>query len=254
MKHFQFSWRITLVCFVLASIMVRCSFWQWDRYKRKVVLVATFEANSTAAAHPLSSSEIESETFDALWNKKVLVRGTYDFEHEIIVTNKKAASGPGHHVLTPLRIEGSEKAILVSRGFIPFADRDPSSWTKYQLDTHETVQGVLKPSIRPWIIGPKNPAVGGRSPFARIWIFEEAEKMAQQLPYPTVAAAYIQRIGGAPDGGFPQQAISIEVPPSTHFGYTIEWALLAVATLVIGFLLQAFPQYRGLSRRVSRER
>ena len=61
------------------------------------------------------------------------------------------------------------------------------------------------------------------------------------LPYPTLETVFIQRLGGTALGRYPEESVQIQVPPSTHFGYTFEWGILAVVTLTAGFLLQAFP-------------
>ncbi len=225
--------------------MVRCSFWQWARYLKKVELVQSYNEHSTSVAIQLSDSQIVKESFDTLWNQKISVSGTYDFENQVIVTNKKHATGSGHFLITPLKIDGSDKAILVSRGFIPFEDRDPATWGKYDTTSRENLHGVLKHAILPYFLGPSNPEVSSSGPLKRLWYFEEIDKMAKQLPYPIVQTAYIQRLGKPPVGEYPAQAVSIEVPPSTHFGYTIEWALLAIVTVIIGFWLQAYPRKYG---------
>jgi cytochrome oxidase assembly protein ShyY1 len=141
-------------------------------------------------------------------------------------------------------LDSSDRSIIVSRGFIPFADRTPESWTKYNFEPRDSFDAVLKKSISPHSLGPSNPETGPGREYERMFFFEEIPKMAAQLPYPVFSEIYVQRIGAPSSGEFPAQAISIEIPPSTHFGYTIEWALLALATLSAGFLVQAFPRKR----------
>ncbi len=228
--------------------MAWLSHWQWERYKAKLLLVETYRQNSVADATPFPVDN--PVAFQALLNEKVVIRGRYDYTHQVIVTNKKHGTSdfsaiPGHFLLTPLLINGTNQAVIVSRGFIPFEDLTQETWQKYDFEpAEETLVGVLKKGIRPMFLGPKNPPVGNSAPFQRKFFYEEIEKLAKQLPYPTIDSVYIQRLGAPPHGTYPAEAVSIEVPPSTHRGYTFEWAALALCTLGIGFLLQAFPQYR----------
>jgi cytochrome oxidase assembly protein ShyY1 len=230
--------------------MFRLSWWQWQRYLWKVELVNSYESLETTA-----SREFTGPDYASLVDSPVKLRGKYDYSRQVIVTNKKHGEGSfstmaGHHLLTPFLItdtNGEEKAVIVSRGFIPFEDRLPETWNKYSFEpAEELLNGVVKHSISPWLIGPKNPRTGEGREFVTRFFFEEIPKLAAQLPYPVIETVYIQRLGAPPVGEFPRQAVQIEVPPSTHYGYTLEWAALGTVTLIVGALLQLFPQYRGL--------
>lgn len=242
LKHFRFSAKITTICVFLAGVMLWCSSWQWERYKEKKALIATYVADAAVTPTDFPMGEVSEEEVRDLQDRRVRVRGTYDFDHQLIVTNRKHASGPGHWLFTPLRLEGSESRVMVSRGFIPFADLKPQDWTKYNFSENEELDAVVKPNVEPQLFGPENPDVGPTEPFQTRWFYPEITKMARQLPYPVITSVYLQRIGAPPHGQFPAQSILVEVPPSTHFGYTIEWILLAIATLLGGFAVQAFPR------------
>lgn len=239
-KSFKFSWTTTLVCVFLALVMLRASAWQWERYKFKVALVETYKSNTAAIAVPLAQNELP-DTYDSLLNRKVTLSGTYDFDHEMIVLNRTSASGPGYWLLTPLKIDGSNLSIIVSRGFIPFADRTPDTWEKYSFNSHETLNAVVQKTIphRFLVSAAANVEHGT---FQRQWAYADIGTISKQLPYPVIDTIFVQRLGGPPRGMFPAEDISVDVPPSTHFGYTFEWIFLAIATLVIGFLMQAFPR------------
>src|ERR1035437_5894577 len=46
------------------------------------------------------------------------VAGTYDPAHQIFLDNRQLDGQPGVHVVTPLKIEGSDSYILVNRGWV----------------------------------------------------------------------------------------------------------------------------------------
>lgn len=240
-KNFRFSPKTTVICVMLAAVMLWCSRWQWERYLEKSALVATYAEHSESPPLELPEGSA-TEDFGAVLDRKVELSGTYDYSRQVIVTNRKDVIGPGHLLLTPLKLDGSKRYIIVSRGFIPFADRAAETWEKYTFAEHEKLQGVVKASVDNKLFSPSNPEVGPEKPFARIWYYPEISKMAEQLPYPVIHGVYIQRIGPPPAGKFPLEYLRIEVPPQTHFGYTIEWAVMAAVTLLIGFLLQIWPR------------
>ena len=245
-KSFRFSPKITILCVGLAIVMFWCSTWQWDRYKKKVELLATYEESRTGTAVPLSPSDLSDNALDALLHRVAHLKGTYDYQHQIIVTNREHASGPGHWLLTPLKLEGSDQHVIVSRGFIPFADREPNTWGKYNFAEVDEFDAVVKPSSSQTMFGPSNPKVSSEMPFPTMFFYPDIGHFAKQLPYPVVQSVFFQRLGQPAVGEFPAQSILVEVPPQTHFGYTIEWALLGLATLTICFLIQAFPRQRRL--------
>ena len=245
---FRFSIKITLFAVIVILISLRSSWWQWTRYLEKTALIATYQENSVSPVTRFPLQGTSPEEFAPYINRKVRVRGKYDFNHQMIVMNRIHASGPGYWLLTPLKIEGRPESIIVSRGFIPYSESSSESWSKYNFTETEEFDAVVQPGIRPLsFLSPANPDVGPGLPWVSKWKYPETEKIAAQLPYPLLTAVYLQRVGGPPTGTFPAESISIQVPPSTHFGYTIEWCLIALVTGVIAFLLQAFPRTRKQS-------
>ncbi len=250
-KSFKFSMKVTVICVTLAVVMVYLSHWQWERYKSKSVLVDAYRQHSHSDALVFPAQSREPADFTPFIDKKVSLSGTWDYENQIVVTNKKYggdnfSTQPGHFLLTPLILTGQKTAVIVSRGFIPFDDLAPETWEKYNFEPRSVeVVGVVKRDIKPMWLGPKNPPVGNGEPFKAKFFYEEISKYAKQLPYEVITPVFIQKLGNPPEGRYPAPAVSVEVPPSTHWGYTIEWGLLAFFTLVVGYVLQAFPHYRG---------
>ncbi len=235
--------------------MIIAAQWQWSRYKYKVLLLQSFRLNSLTmplSFPPAQNSERILPDAESIIEKRVKLSGIYDYSRQVIITNREgqigAFAGPGHLLITPFKLtDGSNRTVLVSRGFVPFADRDPDTWEKYSFDKGEvTIEAVAQRSITPSRFGPKNKPIdaSNKSAFQRIWFFEEIESMAKQLPYPILENIYLQKLGGPPTGEFPREAVKIQVPPSTHLGYTIEWSLLAVLSWVIAIFLQSYSWRR----------
>ncbi len=238
---FRFSPFISALSIALAAIMFTAASWQWRRYHYKVDLLESYEQLDASQPIPFPS-DAPPEVLQALKFKKAIVSCTYDYEREVAIANRRGQSGPGFWLFTPCRIEKSELSVFISRGFIPFEDGDPSRWGKYHFTDSETFHAVVQPTVpaRTALVPIK--LSGENSGRNWKWAYPDLEKIAAELPYPVITSVFLQRLGKPPHGTFPEQSITVDVPPSTHFGYTIEWILLGCATLAIGTLLQLLPR------------
>ena len=240
---FRFSWLITLAALLVASGMLFASRWQWQRYEYKKDLVSTYSQHSTAEPLPFPLGASKPSDYLPVLHRKVNLKGRYDFDNQAVLINRKHASGPGFLLLTPFLPEGSDRWIVVSRGFIPFEDSEPEDWRKYDFDPEETLSAVVQKNVKEKsFITPLRPPDGTHNGRQVKWAYANIAAIADSMPDQTIPHVYLERLGESPRGKFPAEAVSIRVPPSTHFGYAIEWTLLACGTLLVAFLVQAFPR------------
>lgn len=252
--RFKFSLWTSASSVFLAALMFWAASWQWGKYHLKTAILASYANNShsqaaafdvaafVASGMPATPERLAADELlrSSLRFHKVHVSGKFDLDRQVIVTNRKDKDGPGHLLLAPLQPSSGGPAVWVSRGFVPFADRTPETWTKYDEPREVSFDAVVQQSVTPTVLGPGNPDIVPES-FPRIWFFEEIEKLNLLLPYPALQTVFLQRLGGPPAGRYPEESVQIQVPPTTHFGYTIEWSLLGSLALIAGFLIQAFP-------------
>ena len=245
-KNFQFSLKISLSALILAAAMLWASSWQWDRYHEKLELLKEYQNHETAEAMELRPDELSAQDAKKLVHKKVKLKGVYDLDNQLIVINRRHASGSGYWLLAPLKVSGQKKSVIVSRGFIPFLDREKETWKKYDVEGEVEVIAVVQESVaQKTTLSPKNSTTNTDNKSLKL-LYPEIPVIAKQLDYPVIESIFLQKLGGSSKGEFPAESITFRVPPSTHFGYTFEWIFLAVATLVIAFLLQAFPRKKRL--------
>ncbi len=252
-KTFRFSYRISVVALLLAALMLKASHWQWGRYLEKKKLLATFAEQGNAPVPDLKLLLEEKQDLEPLLFRKIRLEGEYDFQNQVVVLNRRHASGPGQLLLTPLKLQGSETRVIVSRGFIPFKHRDSSHWSQYNHKASEELFGVLQRTRAKQLLLSPDSEMSSQSPgLSTTWLYPDIAAISQQLPYPVLQGFYLQRLAQQGDPEFPAEYVRLKVPPSTHFGYTIEWALLALLALLIAFVLQAFPE-RFFSKRTKIE-
>jgi surfeit locus 1 family protein len=283
--NFRFSWKISVTCFLLACAMLCLSRWQWNRHLQKQELVATLNSSLRQPVVPLTTLEAAGGDWGALIFRRVSLSGTFDFDHEIILRNRRYNGWAGVHVLTPLKIDNSEKWVLVDRGFIPLGRENREQRKKYQRPSHFEGYGLVKESVVPKFFSPPDPETGPGKPWADEWLRVHLAAIERQLPYallpvylevmedpddPLIPEKIVREsaagredmlvYGGqkqvesmgmnSPEGNYPYPAFDTETPPDIHLGYVWEWAFMALLTLGIGYVLQL---KRGPNSRSQRE-
>src|SRR6185436_10293811 len=106
-----------VVAFLLAVMCVRLGFWQIARLHQRQARNAI--ARAGWARPPL---ELQWNTApDSVRNRRVHVRGTYDFDHERLWRPHMLDEAPGVDLVTPLRLTDGV-AVLVDRGWVASPD------------------------------------------------------------------------------------------------------------------------------------
>lgn len=96
--------------------------WQIGRAAYKENLQQRFDAQSREPALRISGQPVER---DGILFRRVEVRGEFVPQHTVFVDNRIYKHRPGLHVATPLRIAGSQRHVLVNRGWVA-GNRDRS--------------------------------------------------------------------------------------------------------------------------------
>jgi len=130
---------------------------------------------------------------------RVLVRGQYEPQYQILIDNRVHQGQAGYHVLTPLRIEDGNVRILVNRGWVPMgADRAqiPRLETPGALVEVEGVATV--PQTGGFHLGTARPAGTQWQP---VWQYLDLSEYARHVPFP-VQPVVVLLAPQSPAGGF----------------------------------------------------
>lgn len=135
-----------------AALFVSLGLWQLDRRTQRRAR-NTIIAERVRSA-PVTLARLESDT-SATHYRRVRVSGHPDFDRDIALTLRGHMGSPGVDILTPVRISGSDSAILVNRGWIYSPDgmtADMSKWreadTVFSGYVEEFETGTGRDSIR----------------------------------------------------------------------------------------------------------
>lgn len=89
--------------------------WQSERADTKRALQGRYDAALEEAAIHVGGMLLDR---DSVLYRRVEVEGTFDDAQTILLDNRVYNGVAGYHVLTPLKIQGSQLAILVNRGWV----------------------------------------------------------------------------------------------------------------------------------------
>jgi len=134
-------------------------------------------------------------------------------------------------VVTPLRLRGSDTALLVLRGFVPAADAVRADLGALDERGELHVTGLAEPmgsgGGRPF-------AVEGRSTWAKL----DLPALRTALPYPLLPVVLRQ----APDSGlprYPRRLDAPEVDDGPHLNYAVQWFLFSAMGIAFALLVVA---------------
>lgn len=212
---------------IFALVCLRLGFWQLSRLSDRKALNRELSARATTA--PVPPSQLPRDTGEAHF-RRVHVTGVYDFAHEIYVTNRTRNGSPGVQLITPLRVPGSDTAVLVTRGWV-YA---PDGMTIYRKRWKEPDTLTGEAFVENFLHAPGQPKLARRDRSFR-WLDERT--LAQDFPYPIATYHLILISGGAAPG--PNVPPRLDVPPldeGPHQSYAIQWFSFA-AISIFGMIL-----------------
>lgn len=225
---FRFRWIPFIAAMIAVAIGVSLGNWQMRRADHKQAIESKLSARETALPVMLDSAPV---SVDDIEYRRVIAKGEFVRDWPVYLENRPYKGTSGFYSLMPLKISGSDRYVLVVRGWLP---RDPANRTKVPLI--ETPPGPVQVE-----------GVARRNPGQVLQLGEAGDvrpgAILQNLSIDEFATA----------SGFPMHAFVIEQfgdsgdgmvrdwpRPSSgkdkHLGYAFQWYALA-ATAFIFFVV-----------------
>lgn len=228
-----------VVCAV--ALLLSLGFWQLRRLEWKEAIIARIETRVNAPPQPLPPPETWSTIQpDDYEYRRVTVRGTFEHDKEAYVFHAAGSQTrePGWLVLTPLRLP-SGAHVIVNRGFVPMALRDPALRDAGQVTGETQVTGLMRaPEAR-------NPFTPDDQPDSRVWHVRDPASIASYFDLQRAAPFSIDADDAPNPGGWPKGGETTLSIPNNHLSYAMTWFGLA-ATLIGVFAVFAWRRMRGL--------
>lgn len=220
----------TLVTLAAITVMIMLGQWQSSKATQKQSMQDTYDARTTQMAERITSDELDAET---LTYKKVVVSGSYETQFQILLDNRVQDDKAGYHVITPFRINGSERYILINRGWVPLgADRAvlPEIKTPYGMIELSGV-AMLPPSKLYELEQPESLDSGWQI----VWQNMDLVRLRKAVPF-SLQPLIIQLDQTSP-GGFVRNWTRPDDRVATHMGYAFQWYGMAVMLALFYFFV-----------------
>jgi surfeit locus 1 family protein len=196
--------------------------WQSRRAEEKLARGQELDAAARRAALVLPPEPVDARAYAY---SRVSAHGEYSGRHTILLDNKVLRGVAGYQVLTPLKIAGGERFVLVNRGWVAAGVRRDILPQIQTPSGTETVEGVAV------VPGSHMLELDAKTEEGMVWqnlVLARYEKWSGLKLQPVVlqqtsqAADGLVRVWDRPDTG-----------ADKHRGYAFQWYALAVAILVL---------------------
>jgi surfeit locus 1 family protein len=230
-NRFQIRLIPTLAMLLGLAMFIYLGLWQAGKGDR-----LAWELAQRAQRSQLGPAVVTGELLDAqaAQDAAFTVVGTYEAQHQIFLDNRQENDQPGVHVITPLKIDGSETRILVNRGWV--------GWTQGRavLPVVATPVGRVQvtglanvPSTKKFFLMPDHPEAQ-----AKLWSRVDLPRFEQLIGHRLQPVVLQQTGGDAPD-----TLVRHWAPPEDrvgmHRGYAFQWFGMAAALLLF-YLFASF--------------
>ena len=208
------------------AALLALGFWQLERLDWKTALIAN---RAAALARPPVAAPSDDARFAAFDYRRVTLEGRLDHGRELHLAAISARGDGGYRVLTPLIREGAASAVLVNRGWVPYARKDPASRPEHRPEGRLVLEGVAVRPRTKGLFDAKN------DPAANTWYWPDLAAMADVTGL-KLAPVIVNAIPAAGAAGYPRAEPSRVRLANDHLGYAITWFALA-AGLALVYLL-----------------
>ena len=219
---------LTLCSAAALAVLIGLGVWQLQRLQWKEGLIAEIEARSHAEPISLKDAVTRAQTGEDVSYVRVRVDGKFDNGKERYLF-AVSDGAPGWHVITPLTTSGGDM-VLIDRGFVPDAFRDPASRPQGELTDAVTVTALARPPETQGVFIPNN------EPERNRWFWRDLAAMAQSMfgsSAPAVAPFFLEAELSDIPGGWPLGGQTRLDLPNNHLQYAITWFALAFCLVVI---------------------
>jgi surfeit locus 1 family protein len=218
-----------LATVVGVALAIALGNWQLDRAVQKRELKARYDAQAELPPLRLGGEDVAAGQI-AL--RRVEASGTFDSRYTVLLDNRTHKGVVGYHVLMPLRIAGTDRHVLVNRGWV---QGHPDRRTLPQVRTPESpvlVSGVaVVPSERVFELSDR--VIEGT-----VWQNLTIERYRQAMPI-TIHPFVLRQESPLPDG-LTRAWDAPDLGVEKHYGYAMQWFALALTLLVF----YAYTQFK----------
>jgi surfeit locus 1 family protein len=212
-----------LVALAGMSILISLGVWQLHRLAWKEALVARIEARAKAPPGPLPpESEWAALKPEDYEYRHAALHGRFDAREALVFrgSGPEAGEGPGYLVLAPLILPDGA-AVIVNRGFVPSAAKDPAAHAPPPGEA--TVTGLMREPE------PRNLFTPADQPEKNLWFTRDPGAIAAHFGLTRAAPFSVDADSSGDPKALPRGGTTVIAFPNNHLAYALTWFGLAAA-------------------------
>lgn len=217
---------------LLISLFIAAGNWQWNKAALKAERQQQLDSRGAQSALVIPATLADPETLNY---RRVVAEGHYEPQFQILIDNRTHNGQAGYHVITPLRVEGSDVRLLVNRGWIP------APGDRQQIPTISTPAGIVHlsgmaivPPARFFSLGSGSESTS--QGWQSIWQNLDLDRYSKAVDFPIQPVVLqLDALGAAGDAGsgFVREWRRPDERRFVNVGYALQWWAFAATTFAL---------------------
>ena len=225
MPNLRFRPRLipTLATLAMLLLFLYLGQWQAGKAQRLTAERSQYAARGQRAPVQLGATLVHAEQ---LRDVPITVRGHYEPAQQIFIDNRQEEGRPGVHVVTPLKIEGSQTRILVNRGWLGWTNgRQKLPQVSTPLELVEVSGIAATPVVKNFLLMPERAEA-----WSQLWPVLDLKRFERQVNFPVQPVVMLQNRSDMHDNLIrnwqaPEDRVAM------HQSYALQWFGMALALL-----------------------
>lgn len=218
---------------MLIPLFIAAGYWQWNKAALKTERQQQLDVRGTQPAVQIPLVQVSEP--QTLHYRKIVARGHYEPQFQILIDNRTYREQAGYHVITPLRIEGSDIRLLVNRGWVPaLAEHRLIPPIETPTGIVELVGTAVVPGARFFTLAKDSDQ--GKQEWQNVWQNLDLTRYAGTVDFP-VQPVVVQLDPASQPGGFVREWSRPDDRRQVNLGYALQWWAFAATTFVLWLVL-----------------
>lgn len=226
--HIVFKPGFTLLCLFFFLLFCLLGNWQLHRYHFKKALLTAFQQRISGEPQPLGQLAPPMTNWQF---QPVKVNADYLDDLTILLQNRYYHDRLGFEVLSPVKIAGEKKMLLVDRGWVPAGIGSSLPHVNTVKSNHLIVGHIKLLNEYQFILGENITDIRSRPLVLQKVDITELERVMHQTFYPFV----LQLDTDQPNAFVHDWTTVTTIMPERHMGYAMQWFAMAAVLFIAYF-------------------
>ncbi len=231
----------TLAFLVMLPLLINLGLWQYGKAEKKQSLQNLLDLRSREPAVQMTATPVDAE-IESLRFHRVMLRGEYEPERQILIDNRVYNERAGYHVITPFRLAdsaGRDMRVLINRGWIPAPDDHRSIPSVSTPSGQIELSGLaVVPGDKFFTLGAAAALPSATAEWQPVWQNLDLKRYRASVPYPVQPLVVLlgDDATGDPANGFVREWPQPNENYAKNLSYAYQWFGFA-GTLVVIYLV-----------------